>query len=109
MSRYIDDAFDTLQSVAQTYIYSWGYDRIAEWSFDMNDGMIHFITEDNLHVSAPAQIVGTYNSKDSTFLWSWANSSIPPALQECALKVKSFGEEHHYKDCNHSRTVINCP
>jgi hypothetical protein len=42
----------------------------------------------------PAQIIGTYNSEDRTWMWAWANPSIDERLRADALKVRKYGEEH---------------
>jgi hypothetical protein len=44
---------------------------------------------------APAQIIGTYNTEDQTWLWAWANPSIDDKLKVDALKLRKYGEEHH--------------
>lgn len=44
---------------------------------------------------SPAQIIGTYNSEDHTWLWAWANSSIEEKLQADARQLLKYGEEHH--------------
>ena len=43
----------------------------------------------------PAQIIGTYNSEDHTWLWAWANSSIEEKLQADARQLLKYGEENH--------------
>lgn len=73
----------------------WGLDRITRWDLSQDSGELVFTLPDGLVAKAPAQIIGTYNSEDHTWLWAWANSSIDDKLIVDALKVKKYGEEHH--------------
>ena len=43
-------------------------------------------------VTAPVQIVGTYDQNVGSWMWGWANSSIDPSLMQDAIAVKSYGE-----------------
>src|SRR5665213_2175829 len=40
------------------------------------------------------QIIGTYNTVDSTWLWGWDHPSVAAPLQEHARKLRAYGEEH---------------
>lgn len=62
----------------------------ADWSINQDEGVIKFATDD-LEAVASVQIIGTYNTMDETWLWSWANSSIVPELQRDALRLRDFG------------------
>lgn len=63
----------------------------ADWSVDQDTGEIVFTTPDGATAIAPVQIIGTYNSVDSTWLWAWDNPSIDVALQTHASKVREYG------------------
>jgi hypothetical protein len=54
---------------------------------------------------SPAQIIGTYNSEDHTWLWAWANPSIDEKLQLDARKVQKYGEEHQIERLTRSKWV----
>src|SRR5207248_2522456 len=49
---------------------------------------------EGVSAAAPVQIVGTFTSEDSTWLWGWDHPSVVPALQEHARRVREYGEEH---------------
>jgi len=72
-----------------------GLDRIKRWDLDQDTGELVFSLADGMKASAPAQIIGTYNTEDHTWLWAWANSSIEDKLKTDALKLRKYGEEHH--------------
>src|SRR5437899_2118720 len=41
----------------------------AAWNIDQNAGTIVFTRSDGIKATCPVQIVGTYNTKDRTWLW----------------------------------------
>ncbi len=42
------------------------------------------------------QIVGTYNTKDGTWLWGWDHPSVEPPLAEHAKQVLAYGRQHGF-------------
>ena len=64
----------------------------GSWGFDGKTGLLSF-TFGGIGVSYAAQVVGSWSEKTQTFLWSWANSCVPPELAQAAEKVKAVGEE----------------
>lgn len=67
--------------------------RLGEcsWDVDQERGTILFTNPRGLVVSAPVQIIGTYNTLDSTWLWGWDHPSVVPALQEHARMLRDYG------------------
>lgn len=45
-------------------------------------------------ITAPVQVVGTYDTKDSTWLWGWDHPSVSESLGEFARRVRNFGEQY---------------
>ena len=74
---------------------AWGLHKMLRWDFNQGSGKIEFSLPDGLKAVAPAQIIGTYNSEDHTWLWAWANPSIEEKLQADARQLLKYGEEHH--------------
>jgi hypothetical protein len=72
-----------------------GRDRIKRWDLNQDDGQLVFSLADGYKARAPAQIIGTYNTDDHTWLWAWDNPSIEDKLKSDALKLRKYGEEHH--------------
>jgi hypothetical protein len=66
----------------------------CDWSVDQDEGTIVFKHPDGLTATAPVQIIGTYNTKDRTWLWAWDHPSVVPALRKDAEKLKAYGEKH---------------
>lgn len=74
----------------------WGFGSEDEWSFDQDSGLLHFSFSNGKKVTAPAEIVGTYNEVQETWLWAWANSSVVNTTISEA--TKSYGIEHDLDD-----------
>ena len=95
--------FATLQKVSleelklktDAHRQAWGLDKITRWDLNQDSGQLIFSFPDGLKAECPAQIIGTYNSEDHTWLWAWANPSIDDKLKVDALKLRKYGEEHH--------------
>lgn len=66
----------------------------ADWDLDQDAGKIKFTSPDGKIVTAPAQVAGTFDTADSTWLWSWDNPSIDEKLTAHALLAKDFGGGH---------------
>ena len=71
----------------------WGLGTARRWVLDQGDGRIVWSFDDHV-ASAPAQILGSWNSQVSSFVWAWDNDSVADALSETAEKVRAFGTEH---------------
>jgi len=53
---------------------------------------IVFTSPQGIVATAPAQIAGTYNTDDSTWLWAWDNPSIAEQLTAHATLARQYGE-----------------
>jgi hypothetical protein len=94
--------FSTLQKMSieeldlktKGHVEAWDLDNIDRWDLNQDTGELLFSFADGLRAVAPAQIIGTYNSEDQTWLWAWANPSIDEKLRKDALKVREYGQKH---------------
>ena len=68
-------------------------DEPGHFEVDMDAGSIAF-TDASRVVTAPIQVIGTYNTLDGTFLWAWDHPFIPEALAIDAQVVRTFGRRH---------------
>lgn len=62
-----------------------------DWSVDLEAGTIKFTSATKI-VSAPVQVIGTYNTLDGTFLWAWDHPSIPEPRRADARLAHRFGQ-----------------
>ena len=88
-------SIEELQSKTEVHKKAWGLDKILWWDFNQGSGELVFSLPDGVRAVSPAQIIGTYNSEDHTWLWAWANPSIEEKLQADARQLLKYGEEHH--------------
>lgn len=87
----IERSMNALQTKNQFHCDTWKLDE-ADWSVDQEQGTIIFHAPDNIMVTAPVQIIGTYDQSKGSWMWSWANSSIETPLAQDAIAVKAYGE-----------------
>jgi hypothetical protein len=85
------------RSMEELRIKTASFDRLfqigeADWELDQDKGEIVFTSPEGLVATAPAQIAGTYNTDDSTWLWAWDNDSIAEPLAAHAKLVRQYGE-----------------
>ncbi len=79
----------------------------AEWSVDQETGLIEFTDHARGMVAqAPVQIIGSFNTRNSTWLWGWANPEIAAPLQADAKRMQAHGGEKGYAQL--STATIRC-
>jgi len=62
-----------------------------QYQWDLHDATIRF-QRSNDQVVASLCLVGTTSESEGTFLWAWANETIPPAALRRLDVVRRFGE-----------------
>jgi len=68
-------------------------DEPSDFEVDLESGVITFTAATKV-ISAPIQVVGTYNTLDGTFLWGWDHPSVPEPLGADARLAREFGRRH---------------
>src|SRR3569832_144731 len=87
--------FDTLLRVSmeellfntQAHQDNWLFGKEEQWNLDPGQGELVFTFPGRL-VTAPAQIIGSYDAQPGVWTWRWANPSNPEALTTHALYLK---------------------
>lgn len=67
------------------------------YDLDPRTGTFTFSTKGKPGVVAHAVLVGSIAGKPRTWLWSWADSSVPESLSGPMLRVRTFGKDHGFK------------
>lgn len=84
---------ELVEQTARAHAERWGLGASKRWALNQEDGRILWSFED--HVAwAPVQILGSWNSRVSSFVWSWDNETIRPALCTTAERIRSLGIEN---------------
>lgn len=78
----------------------------CDWDVDLDIGTITFTNPDGRVATAPVQVVGTVDTTDGTWLWSWANPSIPEASAADARLVREYGQRHEIDPLTDERLEI---
>jgi hypothetical protein len=78
----------------------------ADWALDQDRGEIVFTSPQGLVATAPAQIAGTYNTDDSTWLWAWDNPSIAEPLAAHAKLARQYGERRRVAELTTHKLTI---
>ncbi len=62
------------------------------WDYDLDCGTLTFSRDGVPKVVASIEVVGTTSVAAGTWLWSWANDSLPTGVTTAMNKVRAFGE-----------------
>lgn len=72
----------------------WGFGKADQWSLDMSQGDLVFTFASGMVARAPAQIIGSLDTSDGSWLWGWANPSIPDKLKRDSARIREYGQQH---------------
>jgi hypothetical protein len=73
------------------------------WDYDLNRGTLTFSKDGVPKVVALIQVVGTTSIEVGTWLWAWANASLPAAVTMAMEKVRAFGEAENLAELTQPR------
>jgi hypothetical protein len=85
---------DDLQMHTRFLADTFGLGQGGSWSADLNEGTITISTGTGYVLTAPVQVIGTFDTDDQTWMWAWDNPSLPEAMTRDAIKVREFGRTH---------------
>jgi hypothetical protein len=95
LQPHIDKAINHLQALTAAHENMWQIGE-ADWSVDQDEGAIVFDSPKGIQAVAPVQIIGSYDSRQGTWLWAWDNPSIVESLTEDARRVRDFGQQNGF-------------
>jgi uncharacterized protein DUF6882 len=78
----------------------------AAWQLSQGSAVITFTSPTGMIASAPAQIVGTYDTDDGTWLWAWDNPTILPKLAKHAKLTRQYGKRQRISDLTTPKLTI---
>lgn len=91
---FLEGSLEGLRLQTGAHQGTWQLGESDRWDFDQETGELVFTFPDKI-VSAPAQIIGTFDGQNSSWMWAWANESIDPALARDSIRCRTYGEQHH--------------
>lgn len=92
--EYIQQARAELRTQTAEHAASWGFGQQVGWNLSQDAGVVSFTFSDGTVATAPAQIVGTYNVKDKTFLWAWQHPDVQKSCCNHAELALQYGKLH---------------
>ena len=95
LRQEIQKAMKGLAAVTTAHNSTWHLGE-ADWALDQDIGNLVFTTPQGMQAVAPAQIIGTYNTEDGTWLWAWDHSSVQPSIAKDAKAMLAYGQQHGY-------------
>jgi hypothetical protein len=67
----------------------------SPYQWDLETATLTFKRSDNRgELVSHVQLIGTASSQHGSFLWSWANHTLPVSCYVEVERVRAFGEEH---------------
>jgi uncharacterized protein DUF6882 len=89
----LDKSMEELRAKTMGHQAGWGFGKANRWSLDQSRGDLLFTFDDGVVATCPAQIVGSFDGADGSWLWGWANPSIADSLKRDSLRVREYGEQ----------------
>lgn len=93
-AAFIQQSLGGLQAQQTANDRTWKMAESSKWHIDQDKGLITFSFADGKTASAPVQIVGTFNPKDSTFLWAWDHPAVKAPLRQAASATLDWARTH---------------
>lgn len=80
----------------------WGVGTADRWSADLAQGEITFHFPDR-SITGPVQVLGTWSRESETWLWGWANESLPPSVTQASAVTREYGKTHGLQALNEAK------
>lgn len=89
----VEQSMNELQLKTQAHDNIWHIGQV-NWNVEQEAGTIVFTSPDGVTATCPVQIIGTFNTEDSTWMWGWDHPAVLPPLQGHAKRLRMYGQEH---------------
>lgn len=89
----VDGSVEGLRLLTAAHQGTWHFGEEERWDLSQDDGEL-VLTFPEVIACAPAQIIGTFDSRAGTWMWAWANAHINEMMKRDSLRVRRYGEEH---------------
>ncbi|MEO5960415.1 MAG: DUF6882 domain-containing protein [Opitutaceae bacterium] len=100
----LEGSMEGLRLQTEAHHGTWHFGEEERWDFSQDTGELIFTFPDMV-VRAPAQIVGSFDSREGSWMWAWGNSSIADSLARGSVQVREYGEQHRIRRL----TTPSCP
>lgn len=107
IDSYIEEARKQLEIRSKVNNRVWSIGSADSWNVNQETGIITWTLTTGVKVQAPFQIIGTYNTLDSTFLWGWDHPSVLKPLSNDANAVLRFAKKHNIEFLQKRKVVCS--
>jgi hypothetical protein len=90
-SKFRHQAVHELMHLNQLCEEQFRISALPRWDYELGRGTLTFSENGVPKVSAMIQVVGTTSVSDGTWMWGWANKSLPQRVKTAVGKVREFG------------------
>lgn len=97
-AKFRHEAVHSLMRLNKSCEHEFRISSWPRWHYDLERGTLSFLNDDQPRVIASIQVVGTTSERSGTWLWSWANESLPENATRSMMKVRAFGEQESLSD-----------
>jgi hypothetical protein len=92
----LEGSMEGLRLQTEAHQGTWRLGKSDRWDFSQETGELVF-TYPDMTVRAPAQIIGSFDSAEGSWMWAWVNPSISASLARDSIRVRAYGEEHRIR------------
>ena len=103
---FVQQAVEEITAKDLKHATNWGLGEEVSFVADQDAGTITFLFADGARVSAPMQIIGTYNIADETFKWGWDHPSVIESHRKHAELALRFGQDNQLS--NYTQSIVPC-
>jgi hypothetical protein len=93
----VEAAYDYTKAQQKKLDAEFDFSKHERWDLDQDAGELVFSNQGKPAVVAKIQFVGSVSKSSRTWLWSWANTSIEPALSKSMGVVREYGRKHGHR------------
>ncbi|MFK0202957.1 DUF6882 domain-containing protein [Streptomyces lavendulae] len=103
-SKHDDSSWEAVVLAAQERARSrqalmverFGLSGDVQYDWSMDDAQITWSRDSKVFLTGRLTMIGSVSVSQQTWLWSWANESLPHAARGDMERVRQFGEENDY-------------
>ena len=92
----VEKAQNDLQAKTASHQAVWGFGKAARWDLNQGDGVLVFSFPDK-KVTCEAQVIGSFDKSQGTWLWAWDNPSVATNLTTASKQLLEYGKQHGFE------------
>ena len=85
-----------LQTKTASHQAVWDFGKAARWDLNQDNGVLVFTYPDKT-VTCDAQIIGSFDKSQGTWLWAWDNPSVAANLTKASKQLLEYGKQHGFE------------